>query len=146
MHAWYHRKDYLILFKMIPYLLWLCHRGKGSIFKYGLRSQSKSCKLNTSGHIKNIFFCIWSYVFCSQLVSSESQSPSTAWGCGARRCRAGTGVVHLIPSPDHVIEINEHWWNQLINTMSDLPNLGHFATFQFWPYPTFQSTAPPFKP
>ena len=27
--------------------------------------------------------------------------------------------------------------------LNDLPNLGHFATFQFWPYPTFQSTAPP---
>ena len=47
---------------MISYLLWLCHRGKGSISKYGIRSQLKSCKMNTSGHdeesIKNVFFCV----------------------------------------------------------------------------------------
>ena len=39
--------------------------------------------------------------------------------------------------------------NSFINTetkLSDLPNLGHFAAFQVWPYPTFQSTAPPCKP
>ena len=61
MHAWYHQKDYLILFKVIPYLLWLFHRGKGSISKYGTRSKLKSCKMNTSGHeesIKNMFFCM----------------------------------------------------------------------------------------
>ena len=61
MHAWYHQKDCLIVFKMIPYLLWLCHRGKGSILKYGIRSKLKSCKMNTSGHeesIKNMFFCM----------------------------------------------------------------------------------------
>ena len=61
MHAWYHQKDYLILFKMIPYLLWLCHWRKGSISKYGIRSQLKSCKMYTSGHeesIKNMFFCV----------------------------------------------------------------------------------------
>ena len=44
---------------------------------------------------------MWSYVFCSQLVSS-----STAWG------GAGTWVVHSILNLDHVIKINEHWWNQ----------------------------------
>ena len=61
MHAWYHQKDYLIFFKMMPYLLWLCHRRKGSISKYGIRSQLKSCKMNTSGHeesIKNMFLCV----------------------------------------------------------------------------------------
>ena len=47
MHVWYHKKDNLILFKMIPYLLWLFHQGKGSISKYGIRSQLKSCKMNT---------------------------------------------------------------------------------------------------
>ena len=103
MHAWYHQKDYLILFKMIPYLLWLCHQGKGSISKYGIGSQLKSCKMNTSGHedsIKNMFLCVELNVFCSQLVSS-----STAWGWGARRwCR------HLGRPPD-----TEPWschWNQ----------------------------------
>ena len=61
MRAWYHQKDHLIFFKMIPYLLWLCYRGKGSISKYGIRSQLKSCKMNTSGHeesIKNMPFCV----------------------------------------------------------------------------------------
>ena len=61
MRAWYHQKDYLILFKMIPYLSWLCYQGKGSISKYGIRSQLKSCKINTSGHeesIKNMFLCV----------------------------------------------------------------------------------------
>ena len=61
MHVWYQQKDYLIFFKMIPYFLWLCHRGKGSISKYGIRSQLKSFKMNTSGHeesIKNMFFCV----------------------------------------------------------------------------------------
>ena len=33
MRAWCHQKDYLILFKMIPYLLWLCPSGKGQYFK-----------------------------------------------------------------------------------------------------------------
>ena len=61
MHVWNNQKDYLILFKMIPYLLWLCHWGKGSISKYGIRSQLKSCKMNTSRHeesIKNVFLCV----------------------------------------------------------------------------------------
>ena len=61
MRAWYHQKDHLIIFKMIPYLLWLCYRGKSSISKYGIRSQLKSCKMNTSGHeesIKNMPFCV----------------------------------------------------------------------------------------
>ena len=63
MHAWYHQKDFLIFFKMIPYmyLWWLCHREKGSISKYGIRFQLKSCKMNTSGHeesIKNMSFCV----------------------------------------------------------------------------------------
>ena len=47
MHVWYHKKDNLILFKMISYLLWLFHQRKGSISKYGIRSQLKSCKINT---------------------------------------------------------------------------------------------------
>ena len=111
MHAWYHQKDYLILFKMISYLLWLCHRGKGSISKYGIRSQLKSCKMNTSGHeesIKNMFLWV-EYVFCSQLVSS-----STAWRCGARRwCR------HLGRPPD-----TQPWscyWNQWTLMKSKIP-------------------------
>ena len=61
MRAWYHKKDYLIFFQMIPYLSWLCYRGKGSISKYGIGSQLKSCKMNTSGHeesIKNMFLCV----------------------------------------------------------------------------------------
>ena len=35
--------------------------GKGYIFKYWIRSQLKSCKMNNSGHeesIKNMFFCV----------------------------------------------------------------------------------------
>ena len=46
---------------MIPYLSWLCYWGKGSISKYGIRSQLKSCKMNTIGHeesIKNMFLCV----------------------------------------------------------------------------------------
>ena len=81
MHVWYHKKDNVILFKMIP---WLFHQGKGSISKYGTRSQLKSCKMNTMQwslrvHKEQCSF-VWSYVFCSQLVSS-----SATWGCGARR-------------------------------------------------------------
>ena len=37
--------------KWYPTCYWLCHRGKGSILKYGIRSQVKSCKMNTSGHV-----------------------------------------------------------------------------------------------
>ena len=52
---------------------------------------------------------MWSYVFCSQLVSS-----STAWGCGARRwCR------HLGRPPD-----TEPWschWNQWTLMKSKIP-------------------------
>ena len=87
MHVWYHKKDNLILFQMIPYLLWLFHQGKGSISKYGIRSQLKSCKMNTMQwrvHKEHVLLCgVMSIFFFSQLVSS-----STAWGCGARRwCR-----------------------------------------------------------
>ena len=35
--------------------------GKGSISKYGMGSQLKSCKMNTSGHeesIKSMFLCV----------------------------------------------------------------------------------------
>ena len=89
MHVWYHKKDNLILFKMIPYLLGSFHQGKGSISKYRKRSPLKSCKTNTiqwswSVHKEHVLLCgVTGYVFCSQLVSS-----STSWGCGARRwCR-----------------------------------------------------------
>ena len=104
MHAWYHQKDYLILFKMIPYLSWLFYRGKGSISKYGIRSQLKSCKMKTSGswrvNKEHVPLCMWSYVFCSQLVSS-----STAWGCGARRwCR------HLGRPTDTAEPWSCHWY------------------------------------
>ena len=111
MHAWYHQKDYLILFKMIPYLLWLCHGEKGSISKYGLRSRLKSCKMNTSGHeesIKKMFFCV-ELCLCSQLVSS-----STAWGCGAWRW-----CWHLGRPPD-----TEPWschWNHWTLMKSKIP-------------------------
>ena len=112
MHAWYHQKDYLILFKMIPYLSWLCYRGKGSISKYGIRSQLKSCKMKTSGswrvNKEHVPLCgVMSFV----LSWSAHQQ---AWGCGARRwCR------HLGRPPD-----TEPWschWHQWTLMKSKIP-------------------------
>ena len=97
---------------MIPYLLWLCHRGNGSISKYGIRSQMKSCKMNTShcGHEESIK----KYVLLSGVMSFV-----LSWSAHHQRHEdavpdggAGTWVVHPILSLDHVIEINEYWWNQ----------------------------------
>ena len=96
---------------MIPYLLWLCHRRKGSSSKYGTRSQLKSCKMNTTGHeesIKNTFFCVEIWQFCSQLISS-STAWGWAWGCGARRwCR------HLGRPP------NTEPWRPLIMSLKSI--------------------------
>ena len=111
----YHQKNYLIFFKMIPYLLWLCHRGKGSISKYWIRSQLKSCKVNTNGHeesIKNMFFWLLCGVMSFVLIWSAHQQHEDAVQGG------GTWVVHPILSLDHVIEINELWWNQRSLTIS----------------------------
>ena len=59
--------------------------------------------MNTSGHeesIKNMPFCgVVSFV----LSWSAHQQHEDAGRGGA-----GTWVIHPIPSPDHVIEINEH--------------------------------------
>ena len=79
--------------------------GKGQYFKYGIGSQLKSCKMNTSGHeesIKDMFLCVELCLLFSagQLINSMRMGVS---GGGA-----GTWVVHPILSPDHVIEINEH--------------------------------------
>ena len=110
MHAWYHKKDNSILFKMMPYLLWLFHQGKGSISKYGIRSQLKSCKMNTmqwswSVHKEHVLLCgVMSFVLSW---SAHQQHEDAVPGGGA-----GTWVVHPILSPGHVSEINEHWWNQ----------------------------------
>ena len=84
---------------MIPYLSWLCYRGKGSISKYGIRSQLKSCKMNTSGHeesIKNIFFCVELHVCLLPFVlswSAHQQHEDAVPGGGA-----GTWIVHPILS------------------------------------------------
>ena len=98
---------------MISYLLWLCHRGKGSISKYGIRSQLKSCKMNTSGHeesIKNMFLC----VELGLLFSAGQLINSMRMRCQARRwCR------HLGRPPD-----TEPWschWNQLTLMKSKRP-------------------------
>ena len=76
MPVWYHKKDNLILFKMLPFLLWLFHQGKGSISKYGIRSQLKSCKMNTMQwrvHKEHVILCgVMSIFFFSagQLINS----------------------------------------------------------------------------
>ena len=124
MHAWYHQNDYLILFKMVPYLLWLCHRGKGSISKYGIRSRLKSCKMNTSGHeksIKNMSFRVELCLLFSagQLINSRRM-----------RCPgggAGTWVVH----PD--TEPWSSYWNQ-------------WALMKFKPLPLHLWTSMQIKP
>ena len=96
MRAWYHQKDYLIFFEMIPYLSWLCYRGKGSISKYGIRSQLKSCKMNTSGHeesIKNMFLCV---ELCLLFSAGQLINSMRIWCQAARWCR----IVHPILSLD----------------------------------------------
>ena len=52
---------------MIPYSLWLFHRGKGSIWKCGIKCKLKSCKM-AGGHkvsIQNMFFCMELYLLFS---------------------------------------------------------------------------------
>ena len=100
MHVWYHKKDNLILFKMIPYLLWLFHQKKGSISKYGIRSQLKSCKMNTMQwrvHKEHVLLCgvCLSFFFLSW--SAHQQHEGAVPGGGA-----GSWVVHLILSPGHM--------------------------------------------
>ena len=107
MHAWYHKKDCLIFFKMISYLLWLGHRGKGSILRYGIRSKLKSCKINTSGHeesIMNMFFCM---ELCLLFSAGQLINSMRRW------CR------HLGCPPD-----TEPWsfhWNQWTLIKSKIP-------------------------
>ena len=92
MHVWYHKKDILILFKMILYLLWLFHQGKGSISKYEIRSQLKSCKMNTMQwswrvHKEHVLLCgVRSFVLSW---SAHQQHEDAVPGGGA-----GTRVVH----------------------------------------------------
>ena len=95
MRAWYHQKDHLIPLKMIPYLSWLCYRGKGSISKYGIRSQLKSCKMNTSGHeesIKNMPFCVELGLLFSagQLINSMRMRCQARWWCRHLGCPPDT--------------------------------------------------------
>ena len=104
MRAWYHQKDYLILFKMIPYLSWLCYRGKGSITKYGIRSQLKSCKMNTSGHeesIKNMFLCV---ELC--LLFSAGQLIN----CMRMRCQAVVQGTWVRPPDTEPCSCHWHQW------------------------------------
>ena len=103
-----YKKDNLIFFKMIPYLLWFSHQEKGSISKYGIRSQLKSCKMKTMQwswivHKEHVLLCGVMYFFSSW--SAHQQHEDVVPGGGA-----GTWVVHPILSPGHVTEINEHWW------------------------------------
>ena len=92
---------------MIRYLLWLCHRGKGSSLKYGIRSQLKSCKMNTSGHeesIKSMFFCM---ELCLLFSAGQLINSMRRW------CR------HLGRPPD-----TEPWsfhWNQWTLIKSKIP-------------------------
>ena len=112
MRVWYHQKDYLILFKMIPYLLWLYYRGKGSISKYGIRSQLKSCKMNTSGHeesIKNMFLCV---ELC--LLFSAGQLIN----CMRMRCQA---VVQALGSSTRYTEPWSCHWHQWTLMKSKIP-------------------------
>ena len=126
MHVWYHKKDNLILFKIIPYLLWFFHQGNGQYFEIWDQGLNwKSCKMNTMQwswsvhkHKEHVLLCgVMSFVL--QLVSS-----STAWGCGAsidlcnsmgarRWCR------HLGRPPN-----TEPWsshWNQWTLMKSKIP-------------------------
>ena len=111
MRAWYHQKDYLIFFKMIPYLSWLCYRGKGSISKYGIRSQLKSCKINTSGHeesIKNMFLCV---ELCLLFSAGQLINSMRIW-CQAARCR------HLgRPSNTEPWSCHWHQWTLMKSTI-----------------------------
>ena len=112
MRAWYHQKDYLIFFKMIPYLSWLCYRGKGSISKYGIRSQLKSCKMNTSGHeesIKNMFLCV---ELC--LLFSAGQLIN----CMRMRCQA---VVQALGSSTRYWALINCHWHQWTLMKSKIP-------------------------
>ena len=116
MYVWYQKKDNLILFKMIPYLLWLFHQGKGNISKYEIWSQLKSCKMNTMQWSRRVHkehvLCgvelVMSFVISWSVHDIHQQHEDAVPGGSA-----GTWVVHPIPSPGHVIKINEHWLNQI---------------------------------
>ena len=62
--------------------------------------------MNTSSHeesIKNMFLLCGVMSFVLSWSAHQQHEDHGVPGGGA-----GTWVVHLIPSPDHVIEINEH--------------------------------------
>ena len=118
---------------MIRYLLWLFYQGKGSISKYGIRSQLKSCKMNTMQwswrvHKEHVllygvmsfvlgffFFFFWELRDLRGWRRSEGLSPPPPpLSLRLRPCQqhedvvpgggTGTWVVHQILSPGHVIK------------------------------------------
>ena len=92
---------------MIPYLLWLFHQGKGSISKYGIRSQLKSCKMNTMQwrvHKEHVLLCgVMSIFFFStgQLINYSMRV----------RCQA---VVQALGSSTRYWALVICHWNQWI--------------------------------
>ena len=112
MHVWYHKKDNLILFKMIPSLLWLFHQGKGSTSNYGIRSQLKSCKMNTVQwswrvHKEHVLLCgVMSFVLSW---SAHQQHEDAVPGGGA-----GTWVVQGGDLPGS----STHYWALIISLKS----------------------------
>ena len=218
---------------MLPFLLWLFHQGKGSISKYGIRSQLKSCKMNTMQwrvHKEHVILCgvmsifffsagqlinsmrvrcqavvqalgsstrYWALVICHwnqwTLMKSKipvtismkiyaNQAPATSffmpllwlmwwtfceikwlsplfkcpyifvclYVCSLVVCLQCTCLFEsMLMFMLECITTKETLGNSFINKekkLSDLPNLRNFAAFQVWPYPTFQSTAPPCNP
>ena len=106
-------------FKMIPLLvecgaidsLWGQYNSK-----YGIRSRLKSCKINTSGHEESIKNMSLLSCLCGVMSFLLSGQLTTAGGCQVWTVQALGSSTRL--SLDHVIEINEHWWNQIPVTIS----------------------------
>ena len=125
MHAWYHQKDCFIFFKMIPYLLWLCHRGKGISLKYGIRSNLKSCKMNThwSWRVNKEHVLLYGVMSFVLSWSAHQQHDDAVPG--------GTWCRHLGRSPD-----TDPWsfrWNQWTLIKSKIPltiNMKIHANYQ----------------
>ena len=104
MHVWYHKKDNLILFKMIPYLLWFFHQGKGSISKYGITSQLKSCKMNTmqwswSVHKEHVFCVQLCLLFSAgQLINTQQHEDAVPGGAVVQALGSSTRYWALVMS------------------------------------------------
>ena len=152
---------------MIPCLLWSCHHEKSRIQKCWMRSELKSCKTSRNGHegsIKNMillsgvmsFVINWSTMnvkfnrslnFTFKLTLTLTHA--CMFVCLLFVCLC-TGVfdsmlmlmLRCMKTKETAEKLTHHHGKK----EQWLSILCHFATFEFWPCPTFQGTAPPCEP